>query len=250
MTYGIPPGYSIVSDGYIEMPCEQCLWDASTAEKWHELAAWTGKSSSTSLKEAVASLMCANPSKGIPDECWTWSPFAVSVVINAVSIQIWHITQGSFFLGHFSGHGLSADAPKSQLLVQTEASLSRCRALITQARSDADYAWADADGPLLFNCLALLRVSYCRTFTGIGAADSMILLKESRAELVASIEEFVAVPQDRSDRVTRAVSRAFEGMLIPYKSGTLLIKKTAALTWAIGHALAGWDAGEFSLDFS
>ncbi|EXJ77119.1 hypothetical protein A1O3_10277 [Capronia epimyces CBS 606.96] len=242
MTYGIPPGYSIVSDGYLEMPCEQCLWDASTAEKWHELAAWTGKSSSMSLRDAVSSLMCANPSKGVPDECWAWSPFAVSVVINAVSIQIWHITQGSYSLGHFSGHGSSAEAQKPQLLVQTEAALSRCRALITQVRSDADYAWSEADGPLLFNCLALLRVSYCRTFAGIGGADSMILLKESRAELVASIEDFVAMPQDRSDRVTRAVSRAFEGLLIPYKSGTLLVKKTAALTWAIGHALAGWDA--------
>ncbi|KAL2411615.1 hypothetical protein ABEF92_005097 [Exophiala dermatitidis] len=241
ITYGIPPGYSIVSDGYIEMPCEQCLWDASTPEKWQELAAWTGKSSSLSLRDAVSKLMCANPSNDVPDECWTWSPFAVNVVINAVSIQIWHITQGSYFLGHFSGHEWPQETQKSQLWVQTEAALSRCRALITQARSDADYAWAEADGPLLFNCLAVLRVSYCRTFTGIGAADSMMLLKGSRAELVASIEDFVAMPQDRSDRVTRAVTRAFEGMLIPYKSGTLLIKKTAALTWAIGHALAGWE---------
>ncbi len=37
-------------------------------------------------------------------------------------------------------------------------------------------------------------------------------------------------------------------MLIPYKMGTSLLKKTAALTWAVEHALAGWDAGKFVID--
>ncbi|KIX05502.1 uncharacterized protein Z518_06374 [Rhinocladiella mackenziei CBS 650.93] len=242
MTYGIPPGYSIISDGYIEMPWDQNLWDAPTAEGWNELWIATGKTSPLTLRDAVSKVMYGDSSKGIPEECWLWSPFAISVVINAVSIQVWHITQGSHFFGEFSGRGRSQENPKSQILTQTEAALSRCRALITQARSDADYAWADAEGPLLFNCLALLRVSYCRAFTGIGAADSMILLKESRGELLTSIEEFVVMAQDRNDLVTRAVSRAFEGMLIPYKSGTLLIRKTAALTWGVGHALAGWNS--------
>lgn len=244
MTYGIPPGYSAVSDGYIEMPCDQSLWDASSEEEWDQAARRKGKSSTLTIGDAVSMVMYGDSVKSVPEECWLWSPFAISVVINVVSIQIWHITQGSYFFGNFSSLGQPQESQKSQILAQTEAALSRCRALITQARSDADYPWTDAETPLLFNCLALLRVSFCRAFTGIRAADSMILLKESHAELMSSIEDFVALPQDRSDLVTRAVSRAFEGMLIPYKSGTLLIKKTAALTWAVGHALAGYDAGK------
>lgn len=254
MTYGIPPGYSIVSDGYIEMPCDQSLWDASTADQWHELAICKAKSSPLSLRDAVSRVMYGNCPKTVPEECWAWSPFAVSVVVNAVSIQLWHITQGSYFFGEFAGRGNgngngngiwnSGETQKPQTLLQAEAALSRCRALITQARTDADYAWTEAEGPLLFNCLALLRVSYCRAFTGIGAADSMMLLKESHEELMASVEDFVAVPQDRSELITRAVSRAFEGMLIPYKIGHSLLQKTAALTWAVEHALAGWDAGK------
>jgi len=243
MTYGIPPGYSIVSDGYIEMPCDQSLWDAPTEERWRDLTIWQPKSSPLSVRDAVSRVMYGNAIKSAPEECWSWSPFAVSVVINAVSIQVWHITQGSYFLSESSGQERSQDSQRPQVMSQTEPALTRCRALITQARSDADYAWADAEGPLLFNCLALLRVTYCRAFTGVGAADSMILLKESREELIASVEDFIAMPQDRGDLITRAVSRAFEGMIIPYKAGTLLIQKTAALTWSVGHALAGWDAG-------
>ncbi len=249
MTFGIPPGYSIVSDGYIEMPCDQSLWDAPNAEQWQALAAVKGKSSPLSLRDAVSRIMYGNTPKAVPEECWSWSPFAVNVVINAVSIQLWHIAQGSYFLGELSGVvGKPQEAQKSQILTQAEAALSRCRALITQARTDADYAWTEAEGPLLFNCLALLRVSYCRAFTGTGGADSTILLKESHEELMASIEDFVAMPQERSELITRAVSRAFEGMLIPYKMGTSLLKKTAALTWAVEHALAGWDAGKFVID--
>jgi hypothetical protein len=242
MTYGIPPGYSIVSDAYIEMPCDQSLWDAATAGRWQEIKKSSPLSSPLSLRDAVSRVMYGNRPKPVPDECWTWSPHAVSVVVNAVAIQLWHITQGSFFFGEFAGE--PPETQRSQTLVQAEGALSRCRALITSVRSDADYAWTEAEGPLLFNCLAILRVSYCRAFTGVGAADSMMLLKENRDELVASIEEFVALPQDRSELITRAVGRAFEGMLIPYKIGTSLLKKTAALTWAVEHALAGWDAGE------
>lgn len=242
MTYGIAPGYSVVSDGYIEMPCDQSLWDAQTAEKWAAIASVKGKSSPLSLRDAVSTLMYENLPKPVPYHCWLWSPFAVSAVINAVSIQLWHISQGSYFLGELSSMGKPQDISKSQSLTQAEAALSRCRSLITQARTDADYAWTDAEGPLLFNCLALLRVSYCRTFAGTGSADSTILLKCTQDELLESIEDFVAAPQERSDMITRAVSRAFEGMLIPYKMGTPLIQKTAALTWAIEHALAGWDA--------
>ncbi len=244
MTYGIPPGYSVVSDGYIEMPCDQSLWDALTEDQWHEAALRKGQSSSLNVKEAVSMVMNGNSTKSVPQECWEWSPFAISVVINVISIHIWHITQGSYFVGGSSSAGPVDDSQKSQTLAQTEAALSRCRALITQANSDADYPWTEAETPLLFNCLALLRVSYCRAFTGHSAADSMMLLKESQEEFTASIEDFVAMPQNRGNLVARAVSRAFEGMLIPYKAGTLLIKKTAALTWAVGHALAGWEVGK------
>ncbi|KIV83930.1 hypothetical protein PV11_05912 [Exophiala sideris] len=242
MTYGIPPGYSVVSDGYIEMPCDQSLWDASTAEQWSDLVTVKGKCSPLSLRDAVSRIMYGNCAKTVPEECWSWSPFAVNVVINAVSIQLWHIAQGSYFFSELSGVGKPQEAQRSQTLVQAEAALSKCRALITQARTDADYAWTEAEGPLLFNCLALLRVSYCRAFTGTGGADPTLLLKESHEEVMASIEDFIAMPQERSELITRAVSRAFEGMLIPNKMGTSLLKKTAALTWAVEHALAGWDS--------
>jgi hypothetical protein len=249
MTYGMPPSYSIVSDGNIEMPGDQSLWDATNASQWYDLVNVKGRSSLLSVRDAVSTVMYGSSLRGVPEECWSWSPFACTVVINAVSIQIWHVTQGSYFFDEMTGlgQGQSHGSEESQVLVQTEAALSRCRALITQARADDDYTWTETEGPLLFNCLAILRVTYCRAFVGNGCADRMMLLKDNREDIIASLEEFVAVPQERDEFTSRAVARAFEGMVIPSKAGTLLLRKTAALTWSVEHALAGWDAGEFSL---
>ena len=250
MTYGMPPGYSIVSDGNIEMPGDQDLWDATNASQWYDLVNVKGRSSLLSVRDAVSRVMYGSSSRGVPEECWSWSPFACTVVINAVSIQIWHVTQGSYFFEDVAGTGSSREYEESQVLAQTEAALSRCRALITQARTGDEYLWTEAEGPLLFNCLALLRVTYCRAFTGTGCADRMMLLKDSREEIIASIEDFVAMPQERDEFTSRAVARAFEGMVIPSKAGILLLRKTAALTWSVEHALAGWDAGEYRLEVS
>ncbi|KAK5063032.1 hypothetical protein LTR84_005108 [Exophiala bonariae] len=244
MTYGMPPSYSIVSDGNIEMPGDQSLWDATNASQWYDLVNVKGRSSLLSVRDAVSTIMYGSLLRGVPEECWSWSPFACTVVINAVSIQIWHVTQGSYFFDELTsiGQGQSHGPEDSQVLTQTEAALSRCLSLITQARSGDDYTWTEAEGPLLFNCLALLRVTYCRAFTGNGHADRMMLLKDNREDIITSLEEFVAVPQERDEFTSRAVARAFEGMVIPSKAGTLLLRKTAALSWSIEHALAGWDA--------
>jgi hypothetical protein len=52
------------------------------------------------------------------------------------------------------------------------------------------------------------------------------------------------MPQSRDHFTTQVISRAFEGIMIPSKIGTLLVQKTAALNWGIEHALAGWDTGK------
>jgi hypothetical protein len=70
----------------------------------------------------------------------------------------------------------------------------------------------------------------------------MMLLKDSRDDILGSLQEFVNMPQDRNDFTTRAVARAYEGMIIPARAGAPLLRKTAAFTWAVEHALAGWDA--------
>jgi hypothetical protein len=155
MTYGIPPGYSVVSDGYLEMPCDQSLWDAATEDDWQTAAERKGHFPSLSVKQAVWLVMNASSDR-IPEECWDWSPFAISAVINVISIHIWHITQGSYFLGDIANLSESGETQKPQILSQTEACLARCRTLITQANSDADYPWTEVETPLLFNCLAIL----------------------------------------------------------------------------------------------
>jgi len=45
--------------------------------------------------------------------------------------------------------------------------------------------------------------------------------------------------------LTRAVSQAQKGFLTPIKAGYLLVRKTAALSWSVEHAIAGWDCALF-----
>lgn len=243
-TYGLPPALSIVQDGRIEMPCDENLWDAPTDEKWQQRSSTHAHSASLTYSDAIARLMYGKEVEGVAESSWNWSPFAAVVLMHGVSVQLWHIMQCTQSFSMFAVDQSVHSTLKALVVAQTEAALARCHAHITHARSDQEHTWNEAEGPLLFNCLALLRISYVHVFTGIGAADRMILLCEDASEVASSIREYLAAPQMRSQFTTKAVARAFEGFLVPMRAGALLIQKTAALTWSIEHAIAGWDCGK------
>ena len=228
----------------MEMPCDEALWDAPTEEQWQQRSATRVRSVGLSLRDAVARLMYGKDVEGAPDSCWHWSPFAAVVAMHGVSVQLWHIMQCTQSFTIFSVHAPIHESLKSLVTSQTEAALARCHALISRARNDQDQTWNESEGPLMFNCLALLRTTYIRAFTGIGSADRMILLWDDASVIHSAIREYVTAPQSRSPFITRASARAFEGFLTPMKAGSLLVKKTAALSWSIEHAIAGWDCGE------
>ena len=246
ITYGLPPGICITRDGSIEMPADQSLWDASDEESWLSLENYLAKTNPLSLRKAVSQIMCDNGQDDMPETCWTWSPFAVSVVVNAVVIHLWHVAQASHVrLQGPPNDPYTEETSASPRKTQMREALARCESLVKQGRPKDEYTWSEESGPFFFNCLALIRASYCFSFAGATLVDRMSLLQSeaSVAEIDIAIHDLVVSPQKRGHYVTTAMTVTFEGLVLPCRAGSTLVKKTAAFTWAIEHALAGWTTG-------
>ncbi|KAH7324053.1 hypothetical protein BKA65DRAFT_608651 [Rhexocercosporidium sp. MPI-PUGE-AT-0058] len=230
MLFGYATGFSMLTDGNVEMPCHHSLWDAPNAESWRENGDNRDFGSPLRLKDVVSRLLNGTLSNDIPAEYWTWDPYSCCVAVNAVSIYVSHITQGLYILGEGS------DSSRTNSV--------QCLQLIKDARSRADdsYTWDETEGPLLFNSLAVLRVSYCKIMTRAESASRGMLFRMDEKENERAIQQFLSEPMEWTQHLNRAVSVALEGILIPTRIGSRLVRKTAAFTWAIEHAFAGWDS--------
>ena len=235
----------MVQDGEVELPDDEDLWSAPTEEQWRQRLSQRQRSTPPNLRDAVARLMYGKEIEDTSETLWHWSPFAATVVMHAVSVQLWHVMQCTQSFSVFAVQAQMQDSLRSLFTGQVETALARCHAMISTARSDADQTWNESEGPFLFNCLALTRIAYVRAFTGTGSFNRMSLMSDDSEEILRAIREYVASPQSRSPFLTKAVARAFEGFLTPIKAGSLLVQKTAALSWSIEHAIAGWDCGKF-----
>ncbi|KAJ5046781.1 uncharacterized protein L3040_004007 [Drepanopeziza brunnea f. sp. 'multigermtubi'] len=244
MLLDIASGFSMLTDGTLEMPCHHSLWDSANADSWRENAKAWGLGSPLRLKDAVTRLLDETTPHEIPAEYWEWDPYSCHVAVNAVSIYISHMTQGLYFLDESSQHAAADRYRVSDITSQMVTAITKCLHLIkgARARADESHAWEDTEGPLLFNSLAILRVSYCRIMTRAESAARGMLFRMNEAEMDHAIRHFLSETMEWTQSLNRAVSVALEGILIPTRIGSGLVRKTAAFAWAIEHALAGWDA--------
>ncbi|KAH7388971.1 hypothetical protein BKA64DRAFT_126440 [Cadophora sp. MPI-SDFR-AT-0126] len=242
--YGYASGFSMLTDGNVEMPCHHSLWDSPNADAWQENAKVRGLDSPLRLRDAVSRLLDVTVSHDVPEEYWEWDPYSCCVAVNAVSIYISHMTQGLHLLGENSNCTETSQIQGSDITTQMETAISKCLLLIKDARNRADEscAWDDTEGPLLFNSLAMLRVSYCRIMTRAESASRGMLFRMNESETEQAIRQFLSEPMEWTRYLNRAVSVALEGILIPTRIGKGLVRKTSAFTWAVEHAFAGWDS--------
>jgi len=251
ITYGVPPAFCLSQDGAVEMPDDEILWQAQTQELWHQLVNTRPIISPISLRDAAGAIIGGDPVEELIDLLGAWSAFGTSVAIHAVSTQIWHINQGAVFGNLANGQSTPHDISQSSILAKrTQAALNLCRNLLMEVHNEPGHLSYDADSPVLFNCFAILRVSFSRAFTSVGLANRELLLYESSNAIVSAIHDYISIPQERSEFTTRSVARSFEGLVIPFQSSPLFVRKTAALTWSIEHALAGWDSGKIHFFFN
>lgn len=244
VTYDINAFVSVTQDLNVEMPEPESTWQAKTSEDWERIYDVQSITNRPTVRDVMAYLIFENgdPPKGISiNDGSIWGGFATTVVMHAVNINMWHVMQCT---QSFTGFPIHDGTLGQAMVLQVDQALGRCYSLLTEHQSEIDESTDSGEGPLLFNCQALLRSAYVRLFTGAGSFDRMILLYENEDQVRSSINAYVQSPQVRNIFMTTAVSKAYGGLLTPITAGYLLVRKTAALSWSVEHAIAAWDCGE------
>ncbi|KAH7050027.1 hypothetical protein B0J12DRAFT_600002 [Macrophomina phaseolina] len=235
VTYGTTPVFSIEQDLQFEMPSEEKLWDAQTAELWEDVRASRNASDyQITLRQAVVSTLFDRKDHFGPAPSQV-SGFTALLITHAANVHMWSILQ---FVQAFS------PPLANEILASTFSALQRWHAALGNGRVEAPESayYNNAGIPLVFNCYALLRIAYVRLFGNGDIFNKMVLVTDDLEEISATMSSYVAAPQPRSHFLTKAISRAYEGFITPVRLGHLLIKKTAALSWSVEHAVAAWDS--------
>lgn len=244
LAYDLPPMFSVTQDLDIELLDEEQLWEASDSHEWNDLRQERVQQSRITLRHAFTHLVLGkeNSLSAAITLPLRWTAFSTSIIMHAVNIYMWNLMQSTQSFGAFAVGDSTNSALKIAMVSQTEAALARCYALLTTDRPEGERTSDDPEGPLLFNCLSLLRSAHIRVFTGADNFNRMTLLSGGARHVSASIDAFLSGNAlERGPLMTRAVDRAYGGFLMPIKAGYLLVRKTAALTWSLEHPIAAWD---------
>ncbi|OCL08029.1 hypothetical protein AOQ84DRAFT_389133 [Glonium stellatum] len=247
VTYGLAPGLSHTQDLVFEMPDEEKLWDARSADQWQELIKAQVSVRQRTIRDAMVNMIFGNQNDQ-DSQPYHVSGFTTLMIMHAVNIYMWNVLQFSQTFTRCAFDMMANESLKGMLLSTASSALARCHHALTHVRSEEDHlgsTWDDAEGPLMFNCQALLRIAYIRLFTHASSFDRLTLLTDNPEEIASSVTTYVAAIQERSPLLTKAALKAHEGFLTPVKIGHLLVRKTAALSWSVEHAVAGWDAALF-----
>jgi hypothetical protein len=243
VTYDTSPFVSITQDLNIPLPEPEPRWEAKSAQEWAEVPYDPDTAETFTIREVMVHLFFNNvtgTSRVSTENRSIWSGFATTVVMHAVIVQMWNTMQCTQAFTNFPIENF----PIGQHMVnEVEQALARCYSLVNKYQSEISESADPSQRPQMFTCQALLRSAYVRIFTGAGSFDRMMLLNENEGQVINSIQAFVQVPQRRNHFLTKAVQKAYDGLLMPITAGYLLVRKTAALSWSVEHAIAAWDCG-------
>lgn len=247
VTYGVTPGFSHTQDLVFEMPDQEKLWDARSTDQWQELRESRVSVRQRTIRDAMVNMIFGkqNDEDAHP---YHVSSFTTLIIMHAVNIHMWNVLQFTQVFSRYTFDMMANESLKGMLLSTASSALARCHYALTHVHLEEDNfgsTWDDAEGPLMFNCQALLRIACIRLFTNTSAFDRLTLLTDNSEEVTASVTTYVAATQHRSPLLTKAALKAYEGFLTPVKIGHLLVRKTAAFSWSVEHAVAGWDAALF-----
>ncbi|KAF2176406.1 hypothetical protein K469DRAFT_678836 [Zopfia rhizophila CBS 207.26] len=244
-TFGINPGFSHTQDLEFEVLDEERLWNARSAKEWKEMQGPRTPRAPSTIRAVISDVVFTD--RHHEDiEPYSISGFTMLIIMHAVNIHMWNLFQ---FTDVSCRHAFdtSRSTVQTTLLTVAFSTLARCHQVITHVRGGDDHSttWSNAEGPLMFNCQALLRIAYVRLFSNISAFNRLTLLTDNPEDISSAVKAYTDAPQERSSYLTKSAVKAYEGFLAPVRIGHLLVRKTAALSWSIEHAVAGWDAALF-----
>ncbi|KAJ5523623.1 hypothetical protein N7513_013167 [Penicillium frequentans] len=224
-TYGVPPITSVVQEYDIDMPDADELWHAPSEIDWTLAIQGRPRDKLPSLRSAVSQLLYgeAPPTVYGLDQ---WSPYAHRN-LDGVNANL---------------HG--AEAIRSLLTSNIEIGLARCYLMISKARTTNELTWNEAEGPLLFNSLSILRGIHVRVLTGLCGVDRMVLLNDVEEDVTMAVTDYVTSSSTRDRATVRSVHSLFDNIMTILKLDANILRKTAAFNWSVEHAIVGVDCGK------
>ncbi|KAH7000792.1 hypothetical protein EDB80DRAFT_582883 [Ilyonectria destructans] len=235
--YDVVPGFDTSQDLDIEALEEERLWNAPTAATWEAMRKTVIPCTKT-IRDIIADMLSEFPDEDEVSEPYCVSGFTALVAVHAINVHNWHLSQVSRTMRR--GMKMAGIGPNI-MLQHSLAALTRCHEVLRLSRPHgAEPMWDDPQGPLLFNCEAMLRAAYARLFTDVSLPQRFTILCASSEDRQTALRELVAAKQDRSPLMTKAVDHVLEAILIPIKVGYLLVQKTAAFSWSIEIAVSAW----------
>lgn len=242
LIYNISPCISTTEELKIEMPADEHVWIATDEEEWKRAMA-ARESPNTDVYTALTKVLFGKDFD-IDSES-QWSAYAVTILMHAVNVHMWHITQSTQSFMSFSADAKEEEQMKALCTSQTEAALSRCYMILAHRRAfEGENTWDDVDGPLLFNGMAVLRSCYVRAFTGSGGFDRALLFNDDEQAAYIAAENYIQSDQVRTPFLSGAVAQALDGLLLPLRLIHKLPEKETTLGRSVEHALAMWDTGK------
>ncbi|CRG83914.1 hypothetical protein PISL3812_01270 [Talaromyces islandicus] len=243
ITYNVSPGISTTDDLKIEMPEPETIWMAADQEHWNE-AMTMRVNRPIEINQALTTLLFGKDFNS--DLELQWSAFSATILMHAVNVHMWHVTQSTQSFMNFSIDAKAEAQMKELCTNQTEESLSRChRVLALGHAAGTARPLGSVERTLLFNGMAVLRSCYVRVFTGSGAFNRTTLFCDDREEVLRAARDYVRIQQVRTPFLAKAVTQVFDGLLTPIWQEKQLSKRKDTLGGSIEHAVAAWDCALF-----
>lgn len=256
VTYDVTPGFVKPEDLDYELPDEEHLWNAPSEAEWQQLWTSHNKQRKGSLRSALMDMISGDHVHGNTDATMAYNltAFGGLVLMHAVCIHMWTSLQFTRAIGAYSNVGTVGNVSLQESIRATGFStLMRCQKSLARDGKEGESIeppWALSEGPLLFNCQAVLRIAFTRLFLPEVSIPRIVMMTGTDEEVREAAAAYVACPLERSDFNTKAAAKACQGFLSPVKIGHLLVRKTASFAWSVEHAVAGWDSGKLNFQSS
>lgn len=250
VAYDATPGFVNPEDFDFEMPDQEKVWNARSAEEWRHMLGTRVTEGHRTMKQILVDII-AGDQKEPPEFQMTYklTGFGALVLAHAVCIYMWTSLQFTQAFGLYGATTLvGTSSLRSTVASAANATLARCHKSLTQeddlgGEKEDQPSWDHPDGPLIFNSQAVLRIAYTRLFMPANPFRRIVLINGTEEDIDEATEAYVASLQERNTLYTKAAAKVCEGFLTPVQIGHLLVRKTAALSWSIEHAVVGWDSG-------
>lgn len=233
MTFGVTSGFSHTDDLEFEDLDEERFWNATSAQEWlhlRQIAPATSRPRPTVRDILSGILLDKDHVAGGPPEVSVLTMLLLMHAMNNHTDGIRQVIE------------LSPAHLHDILLEPTIATLSACEDILaaTRQRKDTSTPWTEAEGPLMFNCQGIVHMAHVRLFLDMSVFNRFMLINDNPNEIAAAAYSFAESPLQRSESLTGFIKKAYNRYHVMMKLGHNLLKKTAALSWSLEHAVTHW----------